>query len=375
MSATAEPINALKPCPAVSFRDEEMTMRSSKSFFSLCVLIVLSLGTASAWAQNAATGVISGQVTDQTGGAIPGASVKLTEVSTNSTTNTSTNETGRFTFPNVAPGRYDVTVTKEGFALSKVASQKVDVGMSLTVNVTLELGQTTTLIDVAAVAGAELQVLNATVGSTITGDTLQYLPNLGRDASTLATLQVGVTPFGTAAGANTDQNSFQLDGGNNSSDMDGNQRTYTPSNGYTGTASTGGSPSGVMPTPVESIEEFKVGTSNQTADFAGAAGSQIQMVTKRGTNTFHGAAYDHYFASNVGGANSWKNNHTPSGNLLYTPLPSTHRNRFGFSGGGPITPKILGGKTYIFGNYEGFRFPQTTTIERAVPSLLLRNGI
>ncbi|PWU09169.1 MAG: carboxypeptidase regulatory-like domain-containing protein, partial [Terriglobia bacterium] len=162
---------------------------------------------------------------------------------------------------------------------------------------------------------------------------------------------------------------------NNSSDMDGNQRTYTPSNGYSGTASTGGSPSGVMPTPVESIEEFKVGTSNQTADFAGAGGSQVQMVTKRGTNTFHGAAYDHYFASNVGAANLWKNNHTPSSGLPYTPLPSTHRNRFGFSGGGPVTPKLLGGKTYIFGNYEGYRFPQTTTIERAVPSLLLRNGI
>ena len=240
-------------------------MRSVKRLFHLGFLISLSLGPALVWAQNVATGVISGQVIDQTGGAIPGANVKLTEISTNSTTNTSTNETGRFTFPNVAPGRYDVTVTKEGFALSKVAAQKVDVGMSLTVNVTLELGQTTTLIDVAAVAGAELQVMNATVGSTITGDTLQYLPNLGRDASTLATLQVGVTAFGNAAGANQDQNSFQLDGGNNSSDMDGNQRTYTPSNGYTGTSSTGGAPSGVIPTPVESIEEFKIGTSNQTA--------------------------------------------------------------------------------------------------------------
>lgn len=350
-------------------------MRSVKKLFHLGFLISLSLGPALAWAQNVATGVISGQVTDQTGAAIPGANVMLTEISTNSTTNTSTNETGRFTFPNVAPGRYDVTVTKEGFALSKVAAQKVDVGMSLTVNVALELGQTTTLIDVAAVAGAELQVTNATVGSTITGDTLQYLPNLGRDASTLATLQVGVTAFGNAAGANQDQNSFQLDGGNNSSDMDGNQRTYTPSNGYTGTSSTGGAPSGVIPTPVESIEEFKIGTSNQTADFAGAAGSQVQMVTKRGTNIFHGAAYEHYFASNVGGANFWKNNHTPSGNLPYTPLPVTHRNRYGFSGGGPVSPNVWGGKTYIFGNYEGFRFPQTTTFEKAVPSVLLRNGI
>jgi hypothetical protein len=350
-------------------------MRSSKKVFSMWILIFLSLGAARAWAQNAATGVIVGQVTDQTGAAIPGANVKLTEVSTNSTTNTTTNEAGRFTFPTVPPGTYDLVVTKEGFALTRLPAQKVEVGMALTMNVALELGQTSTIVEVAAVAGAELQTTNSTVGSTISGDSLQYLPNLGRDASTLATLQVGVTAFGNTAGANQDQNSFQLDGGNNSNDMDGNQRTYTPSNGYTGTASTGGSPSGVMPTPVESIEEFKIGTSNQTADFAGAAGSQIQMVTKRGTNTFHGAAYEHYFASNVGGANSWKNNHTPSGNLPYTPLPVTHRNRYGFSAGGPITPNVLGGKTYIFGNYEGFRFPQTTTFEKAVPSLLLRNGI
>jgi hypothetical protein len=217
--------------------------------------------------------------------------------------------------------------------------------------------------------------MNSTVGSTISGDALQFLPNLGRDASTLATLQVGVTAFGNTGGANADQNSFQLDGGNNSNDMDGNQRTYTPSNGYTGTSSTGGSPSGVMPTPVESIEEFKIGSSNQTADFAGAAGSQVQMVTKRGTNSFHGAAYEHYFAANVGAANLWKNNHTPSGSLPYIPLPATHRNRFGFAGGGPISPKFWGGKTYIFANYEGFRFPQTTTIEKAVPSVLLRAGI
>ena len=352
-------------------------MNSSKRLFLVSLSLALSVGfgAASMWAQNAASGVISGQVTDQQGAAIAGATVRLTDTATNSGTNSTSNEAGRFTFPSVSPGTYDLTVTKEGFALTRMPAQKVDVGMALTMNVTMQLGQTSTVVEVSAAAGAELQMTNSTVGSTISGDALQYLPNLGRDASTLATLQVGVTAFGNSAGANQDQNSFTLDGGNNSNDMDGNQRTYTPGNGYTGTSSTGGAPSGVIPTPVESIEEFKIGTSNQTADFAGAAGSQVQMVTKRGTNTFHGAAYEHYFAANVGAANLWKNNHTPSGSLPYTPLPATHRNRFGFSGGGPLTPKLGGSKTYFFANYEGYRFPQTTTIERAVPSVLLRNGI
>jgi hypothetical protein len=350
-------------------------MCPASRLFSAGVVAFLLLIAKHLDAQNVATGAISGQVTDQQGAAIPGVKVSLTDTSTNSTNFTITNETGRYTFPTVPPGTYDLTATKEGFALSKLLAQKVEVGMAMTSNIAMQIGQATTIIEVQESAGAELQVMNATIGSTISGDSLQLLPNLGRDASTLAVLQVGVTAFGNTAGANQDQNSFQLDGGNNSSDMDGNQRTYTPSNGYTGTSSTGGSPSGVIPTPVESIEEFKIGTSNQTADFAGAAGSQVQMVTKRGTNTFHGAAYEHYFAANIGAANLWKNNHTPSGNLAYTPLPATHRNRFGVAGGGPLTPKFWGGKTYIFANYEGYRFPQTTTFEKAVPSLLLRNGI
>jgi hypothetical protein len=175
------------------------------------------------------------------------------------------------------------------------------------------------------------------------------LPNFQRDANALATLQVGVTPSGQVAGTQTDQSSFTLDGGNNSDDMAGSYSAYTTSNG--------GGPSGVVPTPVESIEEFKVGISNQTADFNGAAGSLVQMVTKRGTNQFHGALYDYYYASDIGAANTWKNDHTASAGLPYTPLPDTHRNRFGGALGGPAGPKFLGGKTYFFVNYEGYRFP------------------
>ncbi len=98
-----------------------------------------------------------------------------------------------------------------------------------------------------------------------------------------------------------------------------------------------------MPTPIESIEEFKVGTSNQAADFNSAAGSQIQMVTKRGTNDFHGALYEYYFGSSVGAANLWKNNHTLV-NGQATPLPDTHRNRFGGAVGRADHAEILGRK-------------------------------
>ncbi|PWU10127.1 MAG: carboxypeptidase regulatory-like domain-containing protein, partial [Terriglobia bacterium] len=186
----------------------------SLRLWCVCIGIGLSLGAMETWAQSAATGVISGQVIDQLGAAVPGASVKLAEVATGSATTTTTNDAGRYTFPTVSPGTYDLTVTKAGFALTKIPALKVEVGMALTMNVSLQLGQTSTVVEVSAAAGAELQTMNATVGSTISGDALQFLPNLGRDASTLATLQVGVTAFGNSAGANADQNSFQLDGGN-----------------------------------------------------------------------------------------------------------------------------------------------------------------
>src|ERR1700681_4054694 len=300
----------------------------------ISLALFASLAAPPAWSQ-AATGSIEGQVTDQQNAAVAGAEVRLVDVSTNTTQSTTTNEVGRYTFISVPPGVYNVTVSHPGFTQAKVQGQKVDIGMSLTLNVTLALGATSTIVDVKATTGAELPTLNAPIRPPITNESLQLLPNLGRDASTLSVLQVGVSLAGNVAGAATDQNGFGLDGGNNSDDMAGTNTTYTPGNGYSGAGSTGGTPTGVIPTPIESIEEFRVGTSNQTADFNAAAGSQVQMVTKRGTNAFHGALYEFYFANNVGAANTWKNNHTlvngpdcPTGAACdATPLPSTHRNR------------------------------------------------
>ena len=344
-------------------------------FFVLLGLVAvgLMLSSTPAWAQ-AAFGSITGVVTDPSGAAVAGAEVKLVDVSTSSTQTTTTNEVGRYSFISVTPGVYNLNVVHPGFTSAKLQGQKVDVGSALALNVTLEVGATSTVVEVKAEAGAELQTLNATIGTTITGESLQLLPNLGRDASTLSVLQVGVSLAGNVAGAATDQNGFQLDGGNNSDDMAGTNTTYTPGNGYAGTSASGGTPTGVIPTPVESIEEFKIGTSNQTAEFNNAAGSQVSMVTKRGTNSYHGSLYEYYFGSNVGAANLWRNNHVLV-NGAATPLAATHRNRYGVTVGGPLTPKILGGKTYFFYMYEGARFPNVVNFEKASPSLLMRAGV
>src|SRR5690242_6666652 len=340
---------------------------------AVCLAMIISIGSIPAFGQ-AATGTIAGLITDPSGAAIAGAEVKLIDIGTNTSQTTTSNETGRYTFINVQPGTYNVTVGHPGFTQAKVQGQKVDVGMALTLNVTLQLSATSTVVEVQAQAGAELQTLNATIGSTIHNDQLQLLPNLGRDASSLSVLQVGVSLNGNVAGAQTDQNGFQLDGGNNSDDMAGGNTTYTPGNGYSGGGASGGTPTGVIPTPIESIEEFKVGTSNQTAEFNNAAGSQIQMVTKRGTNAFHGAVYEFYFGNNVGAANLWRNNHILVGGQA-TPLPITHRNRYGVAVGGPMAPKFWGGKTYVFFMYEGSSFPNVANFEKGTPSALMRAGV
>ena len=246
----------------------------------------------------------------------------------------------------------------------------MDVGQVLTINALLEVGSTTTTVEVTRQSAPSCRPPTPRSVQTLSGRFADLTSQPGREAAALTIYQPGVSPEGAVAGAMYDQNTFQLDGGNNSNDMDGSMNVYTPS------YATNGAPTGTMPTPIESIEEFKVSTSGMTADFNGSSGSQVQMVTKRGTNAIHGAGYEYYYASDVGAANTWDNNHTPSGNLGYTPLPITHNNRFGGALGGPIVPKnLLGGKWYSFVNYEGFRFPQSAIVSKAVPTATLRAGV
>jgi hypothetical protein len=354
-------------------------------FSKRCILVIAALVClfaclpAALLSQSASTGTVAGTVTDPSGAAIAAASVSLTDKATNTARSASTNENGRFIFVDVPAGTYTLSVSKDGFRIAKLTDQAVKVGSALTLNVMLEIGSVAESVEVTA-SNAELQTLNATVGNTISGTALESLPSISRDAATFFTLQPGVSPDGSVAGAAMDQNSFQLDGGQNTNDMDGSMNIYTPSfaGDVTGgliskevTGNPGGGPTGVMPTPIDSIEEFKVSTTNQTADFNSSAGSQVSMVTKRGTNAWHGTAYEYYLDNNWS-ANTFDNN---SSNPA-VPVPSFHYSRFGGAAGGPIIPKtILGGKTYFFANYEGFQWPNSESVSRAVPTASMRLGL
>ena len=195
----------------------------------------------------------------------------------------------------------------------------------------------------------KLQTMNATVSNTITSASLDALPSIGRDVSSFVELQPGVSPEGSVAGTVNDQTFFSLDGGNNTNDMDGNMSTYTSS--YAGDPTGGvaaqntlyltGQPTGVLPTPQDSVEEFKVNSAGQTADFDSSSGAEVKVVTKTGTNSWHGTPYEYYLDNNWS-SNSWQNNYnqavsgSASGNL-----PSFHYNRYSDAIGKPIIPMDL----------------------------------
>jgi hypothetical protein len=322
-----------------------------------------------AWAQAISTGTVVGVVSDQTGAVIPGAAVVLTDASTRSIRKTVANKTGQYIFVSVSPGVYTISASMSGFSTMEINNQTVSVGTQTTADFKLSVGAQTNTVEVDATSGSDLQTLNATVGSTVEPEAIDSLPAIGRDVSTFATLQPGVSPAGNVAGTVSDQAVFQLDGGNVTDDMDGNQGYVGSSaNNPTGVTALGSGASGVIPMPADSIEEFKVNTAGQTADFNSSSGSQSMVVTKRGRDQWHGTAYEYYLDSSFGG-NSWQNN------LTGTPKPIYHYNRFGVAEGGHILPKLWGGKTYLFANFEGFRYPGSSTYERVVPSANMRNGI
>ncbi len=361
-----------------------MYTRNMKVALFLLVVMVCVGSALPAWAQSASSGTVAGVVTDPSGAVVSGATVTLTDTSTNVARTATSNATGRYFFADVTPAVYSLSVSKAGFSTTKTENQVVQVGVSLTVNLALQVGGANVVVEVSAV-GNELQTMNATVGNTISTNAIDNLPSLGRDVSTFVELQPGVGPDGAVAGAVLDQSYFSLDGGNNSNDMDGSMNVYTssfagdPTGGVAAQNQLGvgnvAGPTGVIPTPQDSVEEFKVNTAGQTADFNSSAGAEVKIVTRRGTNAWHGTAYE-YYKDNNWSSQSWQNGYD---NILQpgsAPLPIFHYNRYGGAVGGPIIPKeILGGKTYFFVNYEAFKFPQSETINRDVPSANLRAGI
>jgi hypothetical protein len=336
--------------------------------FALAFLLVFAIfSPGPVLAQTVTTGTVVGTVSDPSGAAVADADVVLRNKATNAQASQITNSAGQYTFPNVVPGDYTISVKKVGFRTTDVAGLTVDVSKSYNVDVKLELGQVNESVTVTTEARVELQTTDAQVGDVIGGTTLSRLPTLTRDASELLTLQPGTTPYdtpanggfgnngGTVAGARSDQNSISMDG----IDITDN------------TVGGGATAVNFIPTGVESLSEFKVGVTNANEAFSRSSGGQITLISKGGTNTFHGDGY--WFHQSDGyNANSWDLNHTPdSAGDTFTRKTAFKDNREGVSIGGPIFKD----KTFFFSNYEVRRFPSASQVAHIVPTTSLRNGI
>jgi hypothetical protein len=334
----------------------------------LLVGIVVSILSAMAWAQTASTGTVLGLVTDPTGAVVPGATVDLEDAATKTIRTVSTNAAGRYVFVGLPPGTYAVRAKATGFQQAQVPSVVVEVSKSYNINLGLPLGESRQTIEVTA-TGAELQTLDSTVGSTLGGSTLSLLPSLQRNVTALLTLQATSMPQqgvsqssyygGQVAGAKSDQNSIVLDGGNISNGVSGNSDYYT---------NYAGGQEGPIPTPVESVQEFRVATTNHSASFTGSSGSQTILVTKRGGNSFHGALYEYLQNDNLN-ANRW------DFNRILQARPESRDNRFGAGLGGYIPGLPVKAKTFFYANYEGRRMLSTATVNRMAPTDTLRQGI
>jgi Carboxypeptidase regulatory-like domain len=327
------------------------------------LLTLLALTPLVAMSQTATTGAIVGSITDKNSAVVSGAVIELTNAATNVTLRAGTDEGGQFIFPSITPGVYAINVSKEGFRKASVSNFKVDVAKSYTVPITLEIGEVQQVVEVTAAAGVELQTTDSTVGNVIAGREMPLLPALTRQANDLLRIQPLSTPGGEVAGSRNDQTTITLDG------IDITNQSI----GGLGT---------VIPIPIDSIEEFRVGVANPNAAFGRGAGGQASVISRRGTNVYHGLLFWYHQNDNLNAA-TWTAKRTIA-QTVTDPVqrakqqePELKDNRFGFRVGGPVIPwsDDWSKKLFFFANYEGRRFPRTSQILRIVPTDSLRQGI
>src|SRR5215813_6538660 len=344
----------------------------SYGFFLPLIALALLLGSqvTPAWAQTN-TGTVSGVVADPQGAVVVGAAVTLTNKDNGISQKTATKDDGHYVFANVPPGTYDLSVAKTGFKTAKVTAQDVRIGLTTNVSVKLQVGTQDTIVEVKA-TGVELQTLDASVGNEFDQLALEKLPSLNRDATAILLIQPLASPGfngapgsgegnntgGGIAGARADQNTFMVDGGDATSNTEGG-------GGYAQQAASGfaATPRAAIPTPVESLQEMRVVTNNSNT-FARSSGGEVQMITRSGTNAWHGAAYENNQNTDYN-ANLWQLNKAGKPRGIWID------NRFGGRFGGPI----LKDKLFFFVMYEGHDFKKANPITRLVPSDLMRQGI
>ncbi|QUW04214.1 carboxypeptidase regulatory-like domain-containing protein [Chloracidobacterium validum] len=292
------------------------------------------------------TGTIRGTVTDEQGAAVAGATVTLTSSATGTTRTQTTNEAGTFSFTGVPVAAYTVKVESPNFKTYEQADIRARVDGSTTLDIILTVGAATETITVTGDGTAAIvNRQDASIGNTIAQRQILELPLAARNIAGLLSLQPGVTRDGSVSGSRSDQGNITLDGVDINEQQ--NNTAFAP----------------VLRTSPESVEEFRVTVSNPNANQGRSSGAQISLVTKSGTNEFHGSAF-FFHRPTIGNAGNWFTN------AIGQRTPRVLQNVFGGAVGGPIVKNRL----FFFYNYEGRRDRSQTSVLRTVPLPHLGRG-
>ena len=293
------------------------------------------------------TGTIAGIVTDQQGAVIPGAQVEVLNTQTNALFSTSSNENGLYVAPGLAVGEYEISVESDGFRRSVRSGVTLQVGQNADINVTLEIGQVTEVVEVVGEAPL-VDTGGATLGEVIERKRVSDLPINGRGALALTMLTAGVIsnagPTNSGFGDRGIQlSSVSINGSPNSMNaqmLDGNNNILS----YVGEVG--------VPIAVDSVQEFKVQSGTMSSEFGYTAGGAINLVTRSGTNSLHGTAYEFLRNDVLDARNAFARSRLP---LRY--------NQYGASVGGPL----IKNRTFGFFNWEEYRLARSSPRIRTVP--------
>lgn len=322
----------------------------------LCAIVLSMLAAAVANAQTG-TSSVRGTVADAQGNVVVGATVTLTNTETNAARTTTTSGEGSYAFEFVQPGNYRVEAEAKGFKKGVVTDVHALVAKPTEVNVALEVGAITDTVTVAA-SSTELllNTQDATLGHNFVSQQIEQLPLEARNVASLLTLQPGVTRTGYVAGSRADQANVTLDGVD-INNQENNQIGSVASN------STDPSTNTSLRLNAEAIEEFRVVTTNANAQMGRSSGAQVSIVTKSGTNEFHGAGF-WFHRPTILTANDFFNNRAG------VERPALIRNTYGGAIGGPI----IKDKIFFFYSYEGRKDRSQTSVVRTVPLASLGRG-
>ena len=327
------------------------------------IVVFFLLVTSFSLAQTGTTSV-RGNVLDKSGAAIAGAHVTINNASQGLTRETHTNGAGEYSFLALPPGTYTIAVEMHGFRTFEQKDLPLLVNVPATTNITLEIGTTSEKVEVSGEA-TTVNTTDASLGNAFSETQVKELPLESRNVPDLLSLQAGVlytgnspdidstvdTRSGAVNGARSDQSNVTVDG--------------IPANNKGGSAFTS-----VLPVTLDSVQEFRVTTTNYGADQGVSSAAQVTLITKSGTNNFHGSVYE-YNRNSAFSANDFFIKAAQLASSEPNKPLQLNRNIFGASLGGPAVKN----RFFFFLNYEGYRSAEAVDAERTVPTAAYKNGV